>query len=375
LVFCSDEKSVRLLRRVLSEMEIAVEHYSDPDAAIRTLTRNRFEAVIVDCSEEEVAAKVLKAARSAPCNKRAVAISIIDGQNGLRGAFDLGAHFVLYKPISAERAKSSFRAARALMKRERRRNTRVCVEIPVTVSADDGKGSATEQQAVSSDLGEGGMAVQRLQRPKTANLIKVQFTLPGTGYTVACSGEMAWENARRQTGIRFLDLQPEARDLLIAWLGQQSPDMEEQDPPLPCKLSDLSPGACYLEVASPFPLRTKLVMSMLVADLQVQVEGLVRLVHPEMGMGVELMARSPQQKEQVDRFIQALCSARGILPSLMIQPEGVDNQPSEVLASLEDRSADPLLKLFRQKSDLAPAEFQLELRKQRGAEPCPAPLC
>src|SRR5882757_6596638 len=131
LVFCPDEKIVRVLRRVLSDLEIAVERCSDADSAIRKLTRQRFEAVIVDCTDEAVASQVLKSARSAPCNKRAVAVSIIDGQKALRSAFDLGAHFVLYKPISSERAKSSFRAARALMKRERRRNTRFPVEIPV----------------------------------------------------------------------------------------------------------------------------------------------------------------------------------------------------------------------------------------------------
>ena len=48
LVFCPDEKIVRVLRRVLSDLEIAVERCSDPDSAIRKLTRQRFEAVIVD---------------------------------------------------------------------------------------------------------------------------------------------------------------------------------------------------------------------------------------------------------------------------------------------------------------------------------------
>jgi hypothetical protein len=115
-------------------------------------------------------------------------------------------------------------------------------------------------------------------------------------------------------------------------------------------------------------------MSMLVADLTVQVEGLVRLVHPEMGMGVELVARSPQQREQVNRFIQTLLGTRGVLPNLMIQPEGIDIQQSETPGLPEERPADPLLELFRQKFDLAPTEFQLELRKRRGVSPTPAPV-
>ena len=96
LVLCSDEKIVRVLRRVLSDLEISIEHCSDPDSAIHKLTRQRFESIIIDCTDVKVATSVLKSARSAPCNKRAVAVAIMDGHNGLRSAFDMGAHFVLY---------------------------------------------------------------------------------------------------------------------------------------------------------------------------------------------------------------------------------------------------------------------------------------
>src|SRR5690349_11565757 len=127
LVFCADEKVVKVLRRVLGDLEIGVEHSESGDAAIRKLTRRRFEAVIVDCSDQQTASQILKSVRSAPCNKHAVAVALVETHTGLRSAFELGAHFVLYKPVTTERAKASFRAARALMKCERRRNTRIPV--------------------------------------------------------------------------------------------------------------------------------------------------------------------------------------------------------------------------------------------------------
>jgi len=60
LLLCDDDKVVRVLRRVLSELEIAVEHCQDADSAIQKLTRQRFEAVIIDCSTPEIASRVLK---------------------------------------------------------------------------------------------------------------------------------------------------------------------------------------------------------------------------------------------------------------------------------------------------------------------------
>ena len=123
LLLCSDEKIIRVLRRVLGDLDIAIELCANADSALYRLTRKRFEGIIVDC-EAEGASQVLRSARGAPCNKQAVAVAIVEPTVGLKEVFDLGAHFVLYKPVSSERAKSSFRAARALMKSERRRNTR-----------------------------------------------------------------------------------------------------------------------------------------------------------------------------------------------------------------------------------------------------------
>jgi CheY-like chemotaxis protein len=362
LLFCSDDKIVRLLRRVLSELEIGIEHCVDADSAIRKLTRQRFEAVIVDCSDESAASQVLKSARSAPCNKRAVAVSIIEGNTGLRSAFDLGAHFVLYKPISSERAKSSFRAVRALMKRERRRNTRIALEIPVVLTTTS---PASQQEAVTTDLGEGGIALARLRRPKDIKNLRVSFTLPGTERKIECAAEMAWENAGRQTGIRFVDLAPDASKELVAWLNRHSPEIEKDDPPVPCKLSDLSLGGCYLETGSPFPVRTKLVLSMRVAETELEVEGKVRVMHPEVGLGIEFTRRTAQQKERVGKFIQTLVNSGGTLPDLLVQPEGIDNREDESPEPV-DEVEDPLLDLFRQKAELSSEQFHIELRKQRG---------
>ncbi|MGA9041142.1 MAG: PilZ domain-containing protein [Terriglobales bacterium] len=362
LLLCSDDKIVRVLRRVLSDLEIAVEHCSEADSAVRKLTRQRFEAVIVDCTDEKVASQVLRSARSAPCNKRAVAVAIVDGQKALRSAFELGAHFVLYKPVSSERAKASFRAARALMKSERRRNTRVPIEIPVTLIATDGSG---KQNTVSIDLSEGGMALQKFQRPKNTTRMRVSFTLPGTESKIECAGESAWENAGRQSGVRFIDLSSEHREQLDAWLKRHSPEMETDDPPVGCKLTDLSLGGCYLEMASPFPVRTRLVLSMRVAELEVEAEGMVRVMHPEVGMGVELTQHTTQQREQVEKFIQSLMNSNGALPELLVKPEGIDNSDAALSMPRSGEVEDPLLDLFRIKSELTTDEFQMELRKQR----------
>jgi DNA-binding response OmpR family regulator len=364
LVLCPDEQILRVLRRVLSDLEIDMEHCGNADDAVRRLTRQRFEAVIVDCDQQEVAASVLKSVRSAPCNKHAVAVALIDSKKAVKSAFTLGAHFVLYKPIAAERAKSSFRAARALMKCERRRNLRVPIELPVTLSVG---GSKVQQKATSCDLSEGGIAVRWAHRGQNTGPLKVNLTLPGSDHAMECSAEVAWESDSNQAGLRFVDLAGQQRSQLKAWLAKHSPEAEIPDPPVPCKLTDLSLGGCYVEIAEPFPVRTRVMLAMRAGELRVEVEGTVRVMYPQNGMGVEFNRSTDMQRQRVEQFIQTLVNSKGAIPELEVQPEGMGEPPGAETVPTPETAAehDPLLDLFRNQHHLSAETFLGELRRQR----------
>jgi CheY-like chemotaxis protein len=365
LVLCSDDKTTRVLRRILSDLEIAVEFCSDADAVVRKLTRRRFEAVVVDCNDEEMAAQALKSVRAAPCNKRSIAVAMIDGQTAVRSAFALGAHFVLYKPISAERARTSFRAARALMKCERRRNTRVPIQIPVALVGEKGSG---QRKAVTSDISQGGMSMKLSRRAQKPGPMHIKFTLPGTDHDIECAAEVAWEGDGSQAGIRFSNLSSEQRDRLKVWLARHAPEMEIDDPPSPCQLTDLSSGGCYLEMAAPFPMNTRVILIMRLKKLESRVEGVVRVMHPEVGMGVEFTRTTNQQRKHLEEFIHALKSHKGAQPEMVVEPEGMnDGESISATTSAMDDVDDPLLELFHRRADLTAESFLNELRKQRNA--------
>lgn len=359
LVLCSDEKIVRVLRRVLGDLDINLELCSESEAALRKLTRQRFEAIIVDC-EAKGASDVLRSARSAPCNKFAVAVAIVEPEVGLRAAFGLGAHFVLYKPVSSERAKSSFRAARALMKSERRRNARVAVQIPVMMTSPDLGGS---MRANTVDVSEGGMAVSLPKGRRPTGRWHISFTLPGTEHSVDLSAEFAWEGSSEQAGLRFLQAAPAPTLKLKEWLQKNSPDTEQDDPPIRCQLSDLSLGGCYLEISSPFPVATRVTLSMRAASVEVRAQGVVRVMHPDKGMGVEFVQATPEHRSAVEKFLGVLTQNRSLLPELLVQPDGLEAEPARTNPSREDGD-DPLLQLFYGDT-LAAEEFHEALRKQR----------
>ncbi len=364
LLLCSDDKIVRVLRRTLGDLDIGVEHCAGAEAALRHLTRDRYEAIIVDCAGPG-AADVLRGARMAPCNKRAVAVAILDPETGLRSAFDIGAHFILYKPVSVERAKSSFRAARALMKRERRRNSRV----PVRMTVDMANAKAgTRFKVNTTDLGEGGLAISLPRRSKPHGRWNLSFVLPGSTDRLEIAAEFAWEGHGTQVGLRFLDLTPQVAHQLREWIERNAPETEKDDPPVSCQLTDLSLGGCYLEITSPFPVSTRVTLSMRAAGVELRSEGVVRVMHPDKGMGVEFTQTTVEHRALLEKFLGRLAEDPNTRPELMVEPEGLENEIAQNSrpASESDRMADPLLDLFRDHAGIAAESFVEMLRKQRG---------
>jgi len=359
LLLSSDEKIVRVLRRTLGDLDIEVVHCTASEKALRHLTRERFEAIIVDRAVDGAEA-VLKSARLAPCNKRAVAVAILDADNGRRGAFDIGAHFILHKPVSAERAKSSFRAARALMKKERRRNARVALHVPVEMS---NRESGKKFTVNTVDIGEGGMAVTLPRRSQAHGRWQISFTLPGSQAALETSAEFAWEGTGTQVGLRFENPAPEFIREMRNWLAKSTPDAEKDDPPLRCELTDLSLGGCYLENASPFPVATRVTLVMRAAGVELRADGVVRVMHAEKGMGVEF-ARRTENRATVEKFLNLLTENREVLPELLVEPEGLESESAPTAD--QHHETDALVGLFRDRGALPAEAFLAELRKQRG---------
>jgi len=357
LVLCSDEKIVRVLRRVLGDLDIGVELCADSDSALRKLTRQRFEAIIVDVTDDG-ASEVLRSARNAPCNKQAVAVAIVEPIIGLKAVFNIGAHFVLYKPVSSERAKSSFRAARALMKSERRRNARVAVQIPVVLRSPEAGGN---MKVTTIDLSEGGMAVNMPNKRRPTGRWQIAFSLPGTEAALELPAEFAWEGTSAQAGLRFQQISPEATQQLREWLKQNSPEEEQDDPPIRCQLTDLSLGGCYLEISSPFPASSRVTLSMRAAAVEVRAHGVVRIMHPEKGMGVEFTQTTPEHRAAVEKFLEVLNENRTLSPELLVEPEGLESESS---ARPPADSDDPLLQLFYGET-LTAEQFHEAMHKQR----------
>jgi TonB family protein len=117
LLFCPDEKTARTVTQVLTELEFAVEPCSEPFAAVKKLMGEHFDAIVVDCDNEQNATLLFKSARNSASNQASLAVAVVEGQAGVAKAFRIGANLVLTKPINVEQAKGTLRVARGLLRK------------------------------------------------------------------------------------------------------------------------------------------------------------------------------------------------------------------------------------------------------------------
>ena len=117
LLFCPDEKTARVVKQVLNDVDFHVEPCNEPFAAVKRLMAQRFDAIVVDCENEQNANLLFKSAHNSAANQGALSVAVVEGQAGVAKAFRLGANLVLTKPINVEQSKGTLRVARGLLRK------------------------------------------------------------------------------------------------------------------------------------------------------------------------------------------------------------------------------------------------------------------
>ena len=363
LVVCPDQDSASLLTLILSEMGMAAEHTPSISRGLELLDSQHFDAIILDYRADRSSEAFLARIRQSPKNRASMLIAIVDSEFNARPVFGLGANFVLYRPLSSERTRISLRAARGLLRRERRRAPR----IPVSSTANVAYPGAPELNAVLADLSDGGTLIHTANRIPPACKVYFEFALPGQRQLVRLSGEVAWQDASGRTGIRFIDVPQSSRRLMQTWLQQnqantatglparppaskssathsfatqsrpgRDPNPEPKDAtlvsnagnrrgeyrrackigaevyrlgtsvPNRCTLSDISEGGCYVEMPSPLAGEAGVEILVRTADTKLRIRGQVLATHPGFGMGVRFMFRDSVEREEVLRLLAVL---------------------------------------------------------------------
>jgi CheY-like chemotaxis protein len=367
LLVSKDDQASDVLTPVLAGFGLGVQCCGYPDALCR-LTDQKFDAVIVDYDDPHSASLVLQNAYQSSAGHTPVTVALLGDKTKVRHVFGAGANFVLYKPINREQAEASLRAATALMKRERRRSFRVPVQLPVQLRLENGPA----MEGILLDLSEDGLDVLAATPLCPGAIINAFFSLPDQIAELDVRGEVAWANPNGESGVRYIELPDNIRQALKTWVVANAAEFlpEDPEPVSECKLTDLSLGGCYVQTESPFPERSGIILCLKAENMEVQAEGMVRVMHPEFGMGIEFASGTVEQREQVGTFIEFLTSRPGTQPRLLITPRVLAESNDEDYRHDQtvNEPEDSLLGLLNRGASLSQEEFVNELRQQRSSE-------
>jgi CheY-like chemotaxis protein len=366
LVVSPDQDSATLLTSILDELGLVTEHTTSVSRGLELLESQHFDAVVLDYRADGSSEEFLARLRHSDKNRASMLVAVVDGEFNARPVFGLGANFVLYRPLTSERTRISLRAARGLMRRERRRAPRTSLSSTANVAYP----GAPELTAVLADLSDGGTSIQTTNRLPTACKVYFEFALPGQQPLVRLSGEVAWQDASGRTGIRFLDVPQSSRRLMQTWLQQNAqptqrpsaqpstsnlsgmPSFATQSRHVPqpkrepsaatkdsalitnagnrrgeqrfacklgaevyrlgnsvpnrCTLSDISEGGCYVEMPSPLTGQLGVEILVRTVDTKFKIRGQVLATHPGFGMGVRFVFRDSAEREEILRLLAVL---------------------------------------------------------------------
>jgi len=281
-----------------------------------------------------------------------------------------------------------------------RRSTRLPLEVPVLVTSLDDSQPLSERCSTTLVNAHGcGMIVARAvpqgiqvrleivsaMRHTTARVAEV-VPLGGNPETWLVGLELDvpgnfWgiEYAPSDWKVEEAPSAPETPAAATASTEDKAPATESAPRSRRWRLTDISAGACYLETAEPLPANIPILLSIRAANEECLLEGVVRVSHPQTGMGIEFDRASDRTTEgdlntKVEGLIARLTGTREV-PRIFVGRKETPKGTRRAVASLpsgagendvpRDHAPDPLLELIRQGASLNVQQFQNDLRAQR----------
>lgn len=171
-VLSGDAKSLGILQQIFEELAVTFEHSNELPAAIKKISTETFDSVLVDCDDLQTASHFFGILRGSSFNHGSMSIAIVDGKAGVPTAFRLGAKTVLSKPLSLEQARTTLRSALAVQRRDAQENKTLAAAAAsshVSGAATSTENSATQQAHEEPAKQNADMQTDAAASPVTAS--------------------------------------------------------------------------------------------------------------------------------------------------------------------------------------------------------------
>jgi len=215
LILSRDPVLIGQFEEGFSEHECTLQLRQDSASALELGSRRHLDGLIIDCDDVSGGKDALAQMRKTRANQQTPVLAVLNGSTSAEAAIDLGANFVLSKPIHPVRLRSVLYVAVSKMEREHRRYFRYEAELPVQLRTPAGQFIVATMKNVS----EGGLAIKLVDPIKLKGVVVLEFELPSVEpQTFHAKAEVVWSDSF-VVGLRLLYVRRESVAALQEWLS------------------------------------------------------------------------------------------------------------------------------------------------------------
>lgn len=193
----------------------ALEVRQDSTSATEFAGRRHLDGIIIDCDDVAGGTAVVERIRESRPNKETMLVAVVNGLTSTGTALDLGANFVLCKPIHETRLQSVLDIAFTRMECEHRRYFRYNTDLPVRLQNQLGRSFAARMKNLSG----GGLAIRLVDPIHLKGVVPVEFDIPSIEtYRFRAKADVVWSDSF-EMGLRFLHIERDSENALNLWLA------------------------------------------------------------------------------------------------------------------------------------------------------------
>ena len=214
LVTC-DSTLLGRIKSTFSSRVASLELRQDSASAIELAGRRHFDGLVIDVDDVAGGAEALATVRNSRSNKETLIVAVVNGLTSVGTALNLGANFVLCKPIQETRLRSVFDIVLPKMESEHRKYFRFAIDLPVRFWNHVGQSFTARMKNVS----EGGLALKLFAPVQLTGVVPVEFNIPSIEpKAFQAKADIVWR-VSFEMGLRFLYIEKTSGVALRSWLN------------------------------------------------------------------------------------------------------------------------------------------------------------
>ena len=213
LVVSHDPEVLKTVSDVFVGMDLNFREHAA--SALETIVGNHFDAFIIDVDGVEYSSHVMAGIRGSRANWQSVVFTLVNGTTTISAATELGANFVLGKPVDKNRFTTYLQASIHKMEADHRRYFRYQFSLDAMVFLSDGQNVPAQILNVS----RGGLSMRLLDRAHLHGPMTILFDIHRPNRTRIQAKAVASWSTERLHGVKFVSMCDESREAYDDWLN------------------------------------------------------------------------------------------------------------------------------------------------------------